>query len=320
MKKILFACLIAVVLVSCSKMDSGQKGSGEVYAKVGSANITQADFDREFQTLPDYAQKMFEDEGGRERFLEEIIKKEILYQEALKKNFDKSADFQKKLEEFKKLTLISELFEKEIMTKAKVSDQDVKDFYEKNKQDFATVSQIKASHILVKTEDEAEKILARLSKGDKFEDIAKAASIDKATAKNGGDLGFFSKGQMVPEFESAAGSLKVGETSRPVKTPFGYHIIKVTDKKAGPVVEFDKIKGMIAQKLTADKQKEVFDAYINEVRKGVKVEINKEALAKAQGKAKEEMPKADTEKPQQPKEDVKKEETKAKEETKQKGK
>ena len=108
------------------------------------------------------------------------------------------------MEEFKKLTLVTELFEKEIMSKAKISDQDLKDYYDKHKEEFTPTIQIKASHILVKTEDEAKKVLARLKKGEKFGDIAKAVSIDTGSAKNGGDLGYFSKGQMVPEFEKAA--------------------------------------------------------------------------------------------------------------------
>jgi len=125
----------------------------------------------------------------------------MLYQEALKKGLEKTPDFQKKLEEFKKLTLVTELFEKEIMSKANVSDQELKDYYDKHKEEFTPTIQIKASHILVRTEDEAKKVLARLEKGEKFGEIAKAVSIDKGSAKNGGDLGFFSKGQMVPSLK-----------------------------------------------------------------------------------------------------------------------
>ena len=85
---------------------------------------------------------------------------------------------------------------------------------------------------------------------------------------------------MVPEFERAAVGLKVGETSGPVKTSFGYHIIKVTDKKTGPIVEFDRVKDVIMQRLSAEKQKEAFDNYVSELRKSYKVEINKDVLAK----------------------------------------
>jgi peptidyl-prolyl cis-trans isomerase C len=231
------------------------------------------------QQLPDYARQLFADEQGRQKFLDELVKKEILYQEALKRGLDKAPEFTKKVEDFKRLTLASEVLEKEIVSKNKVSDQDARDYYSKHKEEFATTSQIKASHILVRTEDEARKILARLKKGEKFEDIARKESLDKGSAQNGGDLGYFSRGQMIPAFEKAAAALKVGELSAPVRTDYGYHIIKVSDKKSGPTVEFDRIKDMIVQRLSGERQKEAFDKYMEDLKKNYKIEINKEALA-----------------------------------------
>jgi peptidyl-prolyl cis-trans isomerase C len=279
MKKIVFGLILTAALISCSQKTAEQKGP--FLAKVGNTTITQADFDREFKALPEYAQQLFGDEKGKEKFLNELVNKEILYQEALKKGLEKTPDFQKKLEDFKKLTLVTELFEKEIMSKANVSDQELKDYYDKHKEEFTPTIQIKASHILVKTEDEAKKVLARLEKGEKFADIARSVSIDKGSAKNGGDLGFFSKGQMVPEFEKAAASLGVGDVSVPVKTEFGYHIITVSDKKKGSPIEFDKIRDMISQKLSGERQKGAFDQYVAELKKNYKVEVNRDALVKA---------------------------------------
>jgi parvulin-like peptidyl-prolyl isomerase len=304
MKKIAVGLILTVALMSCSKKGVEQKGP--FLAKVGNVTITQADYDREFKTLPEYAQQIFAGEEGKEKFLNEIINKEMLYQEALKKGLEKTPDFQKKLEEFKKVTLITELFEKEIISKAKVSDQEIKDYYDKHKEELAPTTQIKASHILVKTEDEAKKVLERLKKGEKFGDIAKAVSIDKGSAKNGGDLGYFSKGQMVPEFEKAASSLQVGQISMPVQTQFGYHIIMVTDKKKGAPVEFEKLKGMISQRLSGEKQKEAFEQYIAELKKGYKVDINKDALKSSPGTEKKEAPAAEPEQPKKPVEEQKK--------------
>jgi len=291
MKKTAIALIFMVALISCSKKGAEQKGP--FLAKVGNTTVTQSDYEREFQTLPEYAQQLFAGEQGKEKFLNEIINKEMLYQEAVKKGLDKTPDFQKKLEEFRKLTLVTELFEKEIMAKAKISEQEAKDYYDKNKEEFAPTTQIKASHILVKTEAEAEKVRERLQKGEKFGDIAKAVSMDPGSAKNNGDLGYFSKGQMVPEFEKAAASLKIGDISVPVQTQYGYHIIKVTDRKKGSVIEFEKIKDMISQKLSGEKQKEAFDQYVAALRKNYKVEISKEALAKpSAGAEKQEIPPA----------------------------
>jgi peptidyl-prolyl cis-trans isomerase C len=286
MKKAVLFLLVVFTLSACGKTQTGDKA--DYLAKVGNARITQADLEKEMQNLPDYAQSMFEGKEGKKRFLDEVIKKEILYQEAVKKGLDQSPEFKQKLEEFKKLTLISELLEKEIMSKGGVTDQDVKDYYEKNKADFVATSQIKASHILVNTEEEAQKILERLSKGEKFEALAKEASIDKVSGKNGGELGYFSRGEMVPEFEKAAAALKAGEVSKPVRTQFGYHIIKVTDKKTGPVVEFERVKDIISQKLAGEKQKEAFDGYLEGLKKDFKIEMNEKAIASLADEKKEE--------------------------------
>lgn len=281
MRKVLVFILTIPLLfafIACAKKE--EQKQGPYLAMVGNTKITQADLEREIKNLPEFAQKLFEGGEGKERFLNELIKKELLYQEALKKGLDKDSEYQKKVEDFKKLTLIGQLLEKEIQSKAKVTEPDAKAYYEKHKAELASVSQIKASHILVKTEAEAKKISETLKKGANFAELAKKYSIDPGSAKNGGDLGYFSPGQMVPEFEQAAAKLKPGEISEPVKTKFGYHIIKVTDKKMGKPVDFEKVKNAIMQRLSAEKQKEVFDSYVEDLKKSYKVEINKEALSK----------------------------------------
>lgn len=265
-----------IFVFACAKKEE-QKGA--YLAKVGNVKITQADLEREIKNLPDFAQKIFEGGSGKERFLNELIKKELLYQEALKKGLDKNPEYLKKVEDFKKITLIGQLLEKELESKAKVSDQDVKAYYENHKEDFAPVNQLRLSLILVKTEEGATKIFEALKTGEDFAKVAKKSSTDPS-AKNGGDLGYLARGQMATEIEAAAMKLKTGEISEPIKTKSGYEIIKVTDKKLGPVFEFDKVKNFIQQRLWAEKQKEAFDSYIDELKKSLKVEMNKDAIAK----------------------------------------
>jgi peptidyl-prolyl cis-trans isomerase C len=269
---------------ACSKQKQEAQGpspsSSAAIAKVGSVSITQEDITRELKALPEQIQKMFEGPGGMEKFVDEMVKKEMLYQEAKKKGLESSPEYKKKVADFQKLTLISVLLEKEIEDKAKVSDKEVKDYYETHKSEFAANTQVRASHILVKTEDEANKIYDELKHGADFAKLAREKSLDTGSAKNGGDLGFFSRNQMVPEFEKVAFTLKKGEISKPVKTQYGYHIIKVTDRKEGAALEFDKIKDLLAQKLTSQKQKELFDSYVNTLKNSYKPEINKELVGK----------------------------------------
>lgn len=157
------------------------------------------------------------------------------------------------------------------MPDAGVSEEDAKKFYDENPQHFNKPAQVKASHILcgkrgITEEDypaELEKIQAakaRLEAGESFEEVAKDVSTCPSS-EMGGDLGFFGKGQMDPAFEKAAFEMGVGETSDIVKTSFGYHIIKVTDKNEGGTTPFEEVKEQITQYLKQQKQQEFWQAY-----------------------------------------------------------
>lgn len=278
MKKriLLLVVLVSALIISCAQ--KAEQKAGAYVARVGKTVITEADIEKELKSLPPQIQKVFEGKEGRERLLDELVKKEMLYQEARNRGLENDPGYKQKLDEFRKLTLISLLLEKEIEDKVKIGEKEARAYYDTHKEEFMTNNQIRASHILVKTEDEANSILSEIKKGADFAKLAQSRSIDTGSAKNGGDLGYFSRGQMVPEFEGTAFKLKVGEVSRPVRTQYGYHIIKVTEKREGKPIEFDKIKDLVVQKLTAEKQKEVFDSYIESLKKRYDMEIKKEAL------------------------------------------
>ncbi|MGU3471461.1 peptidylprolyl isomerase [Paenibacillus sp. D51F] len=133
--------------------------------------------------------------------------------------------------------------------KVKVTDADIQKYYDENKASFATEEQVKASHILVKTKEEADAIEKQLKDGGDFAAIAKEKSTDTGSAANGGDLGYFGKGAMVPEFEKAAFDLKVGEISAPIKSDYGYHIIKVIDHKQASTPTLEEKKAEITETL-----------------------------------------------------------------------
>jgi peptidyl-prolyl cis-trans isomerase C len=273
-----FALIITLLFLFASCVKKEEK-KGPYLAKVGKVKIMQGDLDREMKNLPAFAQKIFEGSEGKERFLNELVKKELIYQEALKQGLDKDTEYIEKVADFKKITLISQLLEKEIEDKAQVTDEDIKKYYDEHKEDFSPFDEIRLSLIRVKTEDGAKKIEEKLEKGEDFAKIAKESSIDTNSAKVGGDLGFLSRDQLSPEHEMVVARLMKGDVSAPVRTQHGFDIIKVTDKKTGTVVEFEKVKDLIAQHLAAEKQKEVFDSYIESLKKTYTVDINKEALA-----------------------------------------
>ncbi|CAM3649897.1 peptidylprolyl isomerase [Mesobacillus zeae] len=230
MKKWILPLGIAAGVLTLSACNGGQ--SSDVVVKSDAGDITK---DELYESMKD-------------KYGEQALQ-ELVYQKVLSKKYkvtDKELD--KKVEELKaelgsnyelvlqqnqikndkelkKVLKDQVLMEKAALKDVKVSEAEVKKSYDEYK------PEIKASHILVEDEKTAKDMKAKLDSGSKFEDLAKENSKDPGSAQNGGDLGYFGSGKMVPEFEKAAYGLKVGEISKPVKTEMGWHIIKVTDKK-----------------------------------------------------------------------------------------
>ncbi|HEC97685.1 MAG TPA: hypothetical protein ENI58_05940 [Nitrospirae bacterium] len=169
------------------------------------------------------------------------------------------------------------LLTKEIEQKVGVTDKEIKKYYDTHPDEFSK-NRVRASHILVKTKKEAESLLKKLKAGANFATLAEKNSIDKGSAAKGGDLGFFGRGQMVPAFEKAVFSMKKGEISGPVKTQFGYHIIKLTGLKKGQKVSYDKAKESLSKKLLTEKRRAAFDSYIEKLKKSFTVKINDKKL------------------------------------------
>ncbi|MGI6384809.1 MAG: peptidylprolyl isomerase [bacterium] len=155
-----------------------------------------------------------------------------------------------------------------------VTDDEIKKHYDENKQRYTVPETVRARHILVKTEKEARKALEQLKSGDKkFDELAAEISIDPGSKANGGDLGTFIRGQMVPEFEMAAFAVNVGEISDIVKTNYGYHIIKVEAREAEREMSLTSVKDEIKKMLMDEKRKAVIPGWIQEQRSKAKVEI-----------------------------------------------
>ena len=279
MKRLFYSVILLSLTVALfTGCLESNKSDSPVLAKVNKDAVTQDVFLKEISRVPEWARGQFEGQEGKEKFLDEIIKRELIYQNALKMKLDKDEEYVAKVEEFNKMTLISLVLQKEVEEKANVSDDEVKAFFDKNEDKFRVGTEIKASHILVETEKAAQDLIDKINNGENFTKLAKAHSKDKGSAENGGDLGFFSRGKMVPEFERAALSLKVGELSVPVKTRFGFHVIKLTDIKEGEPADFDQSKGSIQKQLISQKRKEFFDSYIETLKSSGNIEKDQTAL------------------------------------------
>ncbi|MGH8412354.1 MAG: peptidylprolyl isomerase, partial [Pseudomonas sp.] len=198
---------------------------------------------------------------------EEIVAREVFMQEAQKQGLDASEDYKNQLELARQAILIRALFDNYRKTNP-ITDADVKAEYDK----FVAANggkEYKARHILVETEDQAKKIMADLKKGAKFEDIAKKQSKDPGSGANGGDLDWANPASFVPEFSEAMIKLKKGETTpAPIKTQFGYHIIRVDDIRQAQLPKLEEVKPQVTQQL----QQQRLQKYQEELRAKAKVE------------------------------------------------
>ena len=190
-----------------------------------------------------------------EQMREEVIAREVFSQEAERRGLQGTAGFRAKMEIQRQAVLINELFE-DFQKKNEVSDTDAKAEYDRlvaAQAPAAGAKEYKARHILVEKEDEAKALIAQIKKGAKFEDLAKKSSKDPGSGAQGGDLGWASPSGYVPEFADALGKLGKGKmTDTPVKTQFGYHVIRVDDvrdAKAPEVPKFEDVKPQIKQQI-----------------------------------------------------------------------
>lgn len=183
---------------------------------------------------------------------DEVVLREIFLQEAEKRGLNKTDDYKNQMELARQSLLIRELFT-DYAKKNPISEADAKAEYEKFKAQ-ASGTEFHARHILVEKEDEAKSLIKQLNGGAKFEDVASKNSKDTGSATNGGDLGWSAPDAYVPEFSAALGKLKAGEmTQEPVKSQFGYHIIKLEETRQAQFPAFDDVKAQIMQRLGQQK-------------------------------------------------------------------
>lgn len=251
MKKILIASAVAATLFSSAL-------SAKTYATVNGQEITDRDVGAILQVIPG-AQFDKMNKQQQKQVIQQAIEKKLLAEKAMKSGIEKDPEYKKALEQMKK-ELALEIWMKKQFDSVKVSDKEVKDFYNKNIQMFKQPATAHARHILLKTKADAQKVINELKKAKdvkaKFIELAKKKSTGPSAA-NGGDLGWFDAKRMVKPFSDAAFKLKKGEfTKTPVKTQFGYHVIYLEDKKPAGNVTLEEAKPNIEQTLKVKKFQE----------------------------------------------------------------
>ncbi len=265
--------IVAAFLLACTL------ASGQTLVTVNGVAISQADVDDalmqatqgRFNQVPEDKQAEF-----RKQVLEQLIAKELVFDDAKKTGIIKSKEFKDeyiKIQQKVEKELAIQVWQKRELDKVKVAEKELKEYYDKNKEEFNEKESVHARHILVTTEDEAKKIITELKslKGNelqaKFIELAKTKSTGPSAPK-GGDLGFFAQGQMVPAFNDEVFKMKVGAiTLKPVKTQFGFHVIYLQEKKAKTTRGFAEVKPFIEQRIKMEKFKSIVQEKMQQLQK-----------------------------------------------------
>ena len=209
----------------------------------------------------------------RDQARERLITRELILQEANNRELLQKESVRDQLEQSRVGVLVAAVFE-DYVEKEGITESDLKAAYESAKDQY-TGKEYHVEHILVEKESDAKAIIAQLKAGGNFEEIAKAKSKDPGSAKNGGDLGWVSDKSLVPEFSKAMVQLKNGQISdKPVKTQFGYHIIKVVDSRDTKAPSFDEMKDQLKQMIASDQnwQKAKFSEMMQKLRAKAKIQ------------------------------------------------
>ncbi|MGD9819314.1 MAG: peptidylprolyl isomerase [Desulfomonilaceae bacterium] len=275
-KNIIFSCLLMLILVTtvCGSTPSGtaSPNDNQVLAKIGDKVVTESDLKDMSNAVPDKFKHYYQTPEGRRQTLEYIVNVYALAAEAEKQGTDKRPDVQKLLN-FTRNDLLARFY-LESLTKniPSPTDADAQAFYEQNKSEFVTPESIHLSHVLVETERDAKDVLARLKKGEKFGDIASQVSICPSKDVKG-DLDWMPRGNLAPEIEEVAFTMKNDQITGPVKTKFGYHVLLMHDKRPARENSFDQVKELIIEQIKFLRQQEQYEKIAENLRKKYNVQI-----------------------------------------------
>ncbi len=269
------ALVLGVALAAGAPHFAGaQTKEDPVLARVNGVEIRQSDLDIAEADVGQSLQVQ-EPNQRKEALLAYLIDLTALAQAASAKKLDAAPDFAARLAYAKNKVLMEALLGD--TTKTAATEAEMKKLYDESVAKTQPEEEVRARHILVKTEKEAQDVLAKLKGGADFEKLAREISTDPSAKTNGGDLEYFAKGQMVPEFSEAAFKLSKGQISQPVKTQFGFHIIKVEDKRAKPVPKYEEVKDQVQAFVVRKAQAEL----VMKIRSEAKIEnlVKKDAPA-----------------------------------------
>lgn len=286
MKKLIVSAMVLMAAIAGCTTENAASSAGKVdmsdphlVAVIGGEKIMDTDIEALLNEIPEQVRQRYDSVEGKREFVQSLAEIKMLSLEAKKQGIDRSPDVKRKIDFMGDQMLARELAENTV-EKIAISDEEISGYYNDNKGQFSTDPRVKIRHILVDSESEAEAVLARLKKGEDFSALAREKS-KCPSSKQGGDLGWATRGMMVPEFENAAFALQKGQTSEAVKSTFGYHIIMCDDLEAAKQLDLEEARDAIVQQLKGEKSEETVSALIEQAKKNHPVTVNEEYFRKA---------------------------------------
>jgi peptidyl-prolyl cis-trans isomerase C len=267
-----FVFVLSFFLPGC---DIASKEDGKTLATFDGMKITEKEFQQKVSSLPRQLREVAL--RNKREFLDDMASEHYLLKEAERRKVESQKDVRDLIDAARKKIMVAKLIDTEIDKKVTLTPEEVRGYYETRKEDFMTPLILRAQHILVKTEEEAKIVKAELTAGADFEELARAKSID-STAIRGGDLGFFQKGQFFPEFEAVAFAMKKGQTSDIIKTQFGYHIIRLTDRAEPRLRDFNSVRHYVEERMLNEKRSTAFKSYVGKLKGNLKMKVDEKAL------------------------------------------
>ena len=237
----------------------------KILASVAGATITDDDVTSFLEGLGKRG-AAYNTPEGRKMVLEQLIGNKLLLLDAKKNLLEADPEFRRELAKIKETLLVNFATER-VMKEVKVSEKEIEEYYSENQNQFVSGENVNASHILVDNEERALELIRKIKSGEiDFESAARENS-SCPSGKNGGSLGDFERGQMVPEFDKAVFEMEVGAiTDTPVKTQFGYHVIKLNSKTESSVAPLSNIRGELEEMLLEIKRRKAYESRINQLK------------------------------------------------------
>ncbi len=267
-----------------------QAKDSTVIARVGPYTLTRADFAKELAQNPQLRALLSLKPEMQKALVERWVAINLLGLGGKEAGLEKDPQIRAEIEEQTRMILARHYFERKVLSGLKVTEAEMQRYYLRHKKDYTLPERIQAQHILIRVPEGADKkteaaalakareIRQKLLAGADFATMAKKYSQDPGTRDKGGDLGLFSRGQMIPEFEKAVFKLKVGEISPPIRTRFGYHIVRVSARIPAQVQPYKKVKEQVRKDLLEEKKNQRLMALLRELRKKYPVEVHLENL------------------------------------------